>query len=68
MIEVVCTRINSACVWLNIDQLLCLQEACNAMGYDLDLDGKTDEADKLFDLATDCCAVIREVCNEEGDC
>lgn len=67
MIEVVNTRKDSACVWLSLDQLYKLQKACTAMGFDLDLDGKTDEANGLLDLAGDCYAVIKEVCDEEGD-
>lgn len=67
MIEVVNTRKDSACVWLSLEQLYNLRKACTAMGFDLDLDGKTDEADTLLDLAGDCYDVIKEVSDEEGD-
>lgn len=68
MIEVVCTRKDSACVWLREDQMYYLKKACIAVGFDLDLDGKSDEADTYFDLAADMAEVIAEVCDEESDC
>lgn len=68
MIDVVCTNRGGACVWLREEQLHHLRKACNAIGFDLDLDGKSDEADEYLDLAADIAEVIAEVCDEESDC
>lgn len=68
MIEVVSTRKNSACVWLSVEQLIVLSEACYRAGWNAVINGERIKGDAMLDMRTEIDAVRREVYDEEDDC
>lgn len=68
MIEVVCTRKDSACVWLSMEQLFVLSEACDRAGWSAVVNGERIKGDAMLDMKSDIVAVRKEVYDEEGDC
>lgn len=66
MIEVVCTRKDAACVWLSLDQLFTLSEACDRAGWAAVVNGERGKGDAMLDLKSDIVKVRQEVYDEES--
>ena len=68
MIEIVCTNKNAACVWLTLEQLFLLSEACDRAGWNAIMNDERGRGNAILDIKSDIVEVIEEAIYEEGDC
>lgn len=67
MIEIVCTRKEAVCVWLTMEQLFVLSEACDRAGWGAIVNGERIRGEVMLDMKSDIVEVRNEVYYEEVD-